>query len=274
MRRSGGRLRGLGGRRNRRVDREGRAERARRVWRAIKLGGVLVGSGVVAFHAVRLADSQGWLDLFRIRTVRVVGASITRPDVLVAEAGLMGADLHLWSPLQPYAERVERDPMIATAGFERDFPNRLVLTVVERAPLVFLELDRLAPVDSTGRVLPVTAFQPSWDVPILRAEWPAGEIAREGTVRLEPVREMLTWLERVAAQYPALAREISSIDLARDGTIVLHLVHVDGEIVLDGDTPIQKVGLVDDVVGDLRRKGISFVRLDLRFNDQIVVRRG
>jgi hypothetical protein len=51
-------------------------------------------------------------------------------------------------------------------------------------------------------------------------------------------------------------------------------VHAPGEVLLARETPVDKMALVDDVLRDLRKKGVSFTRLDLRFPDQIVVRRG
>ena len=56
-----------------------------------------------------------------------------------------------------------------------------------------------------------------------------------------------------------------------DGTLTLHLVHAAGDVLLARDTPVDKMGWVDEVIGDLQKKGVAFTRLDLRFPDQIVV---
>lgn len=264
----------LRGRRNRRVDRPRRAERKRRLLGMAKLVVVLFGLGLAGWHAVRFADAHDWLDVFRVREVRVVGVDVTHPTVLVAEAGLMGAEIHWWSPLGAYVERVERDPMVASARFERRFPNGLILQVVEREPVALLSIDRLTPVDSTGVVLPVTPYRSEWSVPVLSVTWPPEQVTSSGRVRPGAVREALSWLGEVTRRFPELAAEVSAIELDRSGTMVLHLVHARGEVVLDGETPIEKLALVDDVLLDLRRKGIGYRLLDLRFENQIVVRRG
>ncbi len=258
---------------NRRVDRERRRERRRKALRIGKLVTLVAILALAAHHGARLADSRGWLDPFRVREVRVEGARLANPNVLVAEAGLMGEELHWWSSLHAYVSNVERDPFVASARFRRRFPNGLTLEVEERAPVALLALDRLAPVDSAGRILPVSAFRRDFDAPILTVAWPADQVARDGVVRLEPVRAMLRRLGEIAVHYPVLSREISGIRMESDGEIALTLVHAEGEVVMDPSTPLDKLALVDDVVRDLRRKGIAYDRLDLRFPDQIVVKR-
>ncbi len=78
-------------RRNRRVDRslrEVRRDRRRTVAKGIVTMAVV---GFAVWQLGRLAEARDWLDLFRVREVTVVGAEVTHPSVLVAEAGLMGA---------------------------------------------------------------------------------------------------------------------------------------------------------------------------------------
>jgi cell division septal protein FtsQ len=236
--------------------------------------GVVVGLLALAIHhGARLADARGWLDPFRVREVRVEGITLANPNVLVAEAGLMGETVHWWTPLHDYVANVERDPLVQSASFHRRFPNGLTLEVVERRPVALLALDRLAPVDSTGRVLPVTAYREDFDAPVLTTPWPADRVARAGRVENPAVRAMLARLGEIAIHYPVLSREISAIRMESDGAIALTLVHAEGEVVMDHATPLAKLALVDDVVRDLRRKGVAYDRLDLRFEDQIVVSR-
>jgi len=84
----------------------------------------------------------------------------------------------------------------------------------------------------------------------------------------------VAWLTEVGRRYPELAGEISSLEIDAGGTLTLRLVHAPGEVLLARETPVDKMALVDDVLRDLRQKGITFTHLDLRFPDQIVVRRG
>ncbi len=259
---------------NRRVDRERRADRRRRIRRGVRLAILGLALGALGYQGLRMADTRGWLSPFRIRDVRVVGARVTDPRVLVAEAGLMGRSVSWWSSLGRYAEQVERDPMIAAAQLERRFPNGLTLVVEERSPIALIELERLTPVDPEGRVLPFSAFQEGWDVPVLALAWDDPDEVAGGAIRLGPVREAVAWLVQVRREYPSLYRELSAILLERSGTITLRLVHTEGSVVLDRTTPLEKLALVDDVLRDLREKGIGYMSVDLRFDDQIIVQKG
>lgn len=261
-------------RRNRRVDRslrEVRRDRRRALAKGILTMAVV---GFAVWQLGRLAEARDWLDLFRVREVTVVGAEVTHPSVLVAEAGLMGAELHWWSELGDYVERVERDPLVFEATFRRRFPNRLTLEVVEREPAAFLDADRLTPVDSLGRVLPVDPYHTDWSAPILKVERREDARARQGRIPPGTVRRTLAILGEVSRRYPALSREISAVELDPVGTVTLRLVHAEGAVVLDVTTPIEKLALIDDVLKDLEEKGLGHRVVDLRFEDQIVVRRG
>lgn len=259
---------------NRRVDRTRREIRRDRLHSVAKGAIVLLVAGFTAWQGARLAEAREWLDLFRVREVKVVGAEVAHPTVLVAEAGLMGARLHWWSSLERYVERVKRDPLVAEATLHRRFPNRLTLEVVERVPVAFLDADRLTPVDSLGRVLPVDPFHTDWDAPILTADGRPDAAAHEGRIPPGAVRTTLATLGEISRRYPTLSREISAVELDGAGTVTLRLVHADGAIVLDVSTPIEKLALIDDVLKDLRDKGLRFRAVDLRFDDQIVVRKG
>ena len=68
------------------------------------------------------------------------------------------------------------------------------------------------------------------------------------------------------------AKPVPGIDA--EGMLTLHLVHAAGEVLLARDTPVDKMGWVDEVIRDLQEKGVEFTRLDLRFPDQIVVATG
>lgn len=259
---------------NRRVDRDRRQARRRATRRTVKALALAVVLGTVGVQGLRMADTRGWLSPLRIRDVRVVGARVADPRVLVAEAGLMGRPVHWWSSLGAYTEQVERDPLVAAARFERRFPNRLTLVIEERRPIALVELDRLTPIDPAGRVLPVSAFQEGWDAPIFAPGWDAEAPFAGGRLKPGPILEAVRWLAQVRGEYPALYREISAIDLEREGTLTLRLVHTEGVIVLDRTTPIDKLALVDDVIRDLREKGIEYLNMDLRFEDQIIVKKG
>ncbi|HYO45457.1 MAG TPA: FtsQ-type POTRA domain-containing protein [Gemmatimonadota bacterium] len=261
---------------NRRVDRELVALRRGKAVRAVRLTLLAAVCGFGGYHVVRMADARGWLSPFLVREVRVVGAEVADPGVLVAEAGLIGEELHYWSVLDPYVQRVRRDPLVERARFRRRFPNRITLEITERRPIALLSLDRLTPVDSTGMVLPVNPFHAGWDAPVLKVEQRSSgaQVVHGGMVRDTVVAGAIAWITEVGRRYPELAREISSMEIDSKGMLTLRFVHAAGEVLLARDTPVDKMGWVDEVLQDLQKKGVTFTRLDLRFPDQIVVATG
>ena len=87
--------------------------------------------------------------------------------------------------------------------------------------------------------------------------------------------------EGLARVYGALAfgGSLDGVRLLGDETIDAAveeqpLVHAEGTVLVDSETPVAKLALLDDVLRDLREKSLSYRQLDLRFKDQIVVRRG
>jgi hypothetical protein len=264
----------VGRRQNRWVDREQMAARRASIKHGLRWGVVVIACGLSTFHLGKLAHTRGWLFPFLVREVRVVGAEVAHPGVLVAEAGLVGKRLHYWSRLDDHLDLVLRDPLIVEASFERRLPNRLTLVVVERQPVALLGLERLTPVDEAGRVLPVSAFHGGWDVPVMAVDWPTEEVVLDGRVQVGLIRWALGWLGEVELAMPTLYHEISTVELDGDGTVRLRLTRSDCTVLLDQNTPFEKLTLVDDVLRDLTNKGETFFQLDLRFEDQIVVRRG
>jgi hypothetical protein len=264
----------VGRRQNRWVDREQMAARRETIKRGLRWGVVVIACGLSTFHLGKLAHTRGWLSPFLVREVRVVGAEVAHPGVLVAEAGLVGKRLHYWSRLDDHLDLVLRDPLIVEASFERRLPNRLTLVVVERQPVALLGLERLTPVDGAGRVLPVSAFHGGWDVPVMMIDWPTEEVVLDGRVQVGPIRWALDWLGKVELAMPTLYQEISTVELDGDGTVRLRLTRSECTVLLDQNTPFEKLALLDDVLRDLADKGEAFFQLDLRFEDQIVVRRG
>jgi hypothetical protein len=264
----------VGRRQNRWVDREQMAARRETIKRGLRWGVVVIACGLSTFHLGKLAHTRGWLSPFLVREVRVVGAEVAHPGVLVAEAGLVGKRLHFWSRLDDHLDLVLRDPLIVEASFERRLPNRLTLVVVERQPVALLGLERLTPVDGAGRVLPVSAFHGGWDVPVMTIDWPTEDVVLDGRVQVGPIRWALDWLGEVELAMPTLYQEISTVELDGDGTVRLRLTRSECTVLLDQNTPFERLALVDDVLRDLAEKGETFFQLDLRFEDQIVVRRG
>lgn len=115
----------------------------RRVTAMLVLGGILLGAGVgYAIYSLR------------VTAVRVVGAKTVATNDVVAAAGLHGDERILWTQMSRIAGRVRRVPGVASARADRSLPGTVVITVVERTPLVRLDSHRGIAADRTGLLFP------------------------------------------------------------------------------------------------------------------------
>ena len=98
----------------------------------------------------------------RVTQVRVVGAQTLSPEQVLAEARVPARTNIFWMLKQPFAQRLQSDPLVDHASRSIELPHRLVLTVTERQPRAVLAgggrfwlLDRKGvPYEELGRPLP------------------------------------------------------------------------------------------------------------------------
>ncbi len=244
------------------------ARRRRR--RALLAAGVPLGA-LLVFLACRVAFREG---LFRVREISFRGLVHAQPAVLVAEAGLTRRR-SMFDDFAFVSANLARDPLVREARVRRELPARLVVEVLERAPVAYWAADSaLVPVDAEGRVLPLDPARYGWDLPVLMAPRPAGggsEI-HAGRIVDGDARALLRLVIGIRDRVPEVSRRVSTAELEPGGRVVLHLMGEGGEVRLRLETPIAKVALLPDVVRDLELKREGFESLDLSFQDQIVVR--
>ncbi len=74
----------------------------------------------------------------RVTQVRVEGAQTLTPQQIVEEARVPSRTNIFWMLRQPFAQRLQSDPIIDHAARSIEMPNRLVLSVTERQPRAIL----------------------------------------------------------------------------------------------------------------------------------------
>ncbi len=74
----------------------------------------------------------------RVTEVRVVGAQALTPEQVYAEARVPARTNIFWMLRQPFAKRLQSDPLVDHASRSIELPHRLVLTVTERQPRAVL----------------------------------------------------------------------------------------------------------------------------------------
>lgn len=103
-------------------------ESAPRVWRWL-VPLVLVAAAGFALHSP-------WLSLHE---VEILGSVRSDPAAGVAKAGVGEGAILVWIDTGAVADQVRRDPWVADARVTRVWPDRLVVEVIERTPVIWIE---------------------------------------------------------------------------------------------------------------------------------------
>jgi len=206
---------------------------------------------------------------FRVRAVRVEGLRNLSAEE-VERVAAVPAQANLWDDPEPVAARVRAHALVREVSVVRRLPATLVVRVSEREPVALMPTPTLEPVDREGHRLPLDPARLRLDLPVLR---PGGSsaAARAPAAIAPAARE----IARLAEADPSFWANVSvvSAEGSRDVTLDLSepAVRVRVRIPL---TPLrlrEAMAVLDDVTG---RTGEPPAIIDLRFADQVVVRRG
>jgi cell division septal protein FtsQ len=209
---------------------------------------------------------------FAVGAVEVRGAWRVPAERIVEAAGIP-AGINFWR-LDPdaVAARVEALPEIRRVDVVRELPNRVTIVVEERRPFTLVHGERLHWLDEEGRVLGVEPSAVALPVPVI-----SGLTEEElATIRSAPsprVRAAVRLIRALLRSGSALATEISEIDMSRrDGPV---LYTVDGiEVRLGAEEWEERLARLEGVLAQVAAGDGAVRAIDLRFRDQVVLRRG
>ncbi|OLD98177.1 MAG: hypothetical protein AUG80_08880 [Candidatus Rokubacteria bacterium 13_1_20CM_4_68_9] len=240
---------------------------ATRRWLAIAVIVVAGGSGV--------AGGVRWLltaPRFAIAGVEVRGVSRVSAERVVEAAGIPArANIFRIDPATVTA-RLQTVPEILRADVIRELPNRVTILVEERRPFTLVSNGTLHWLDEEGRLLGEEPHAVAPNVPVISGLSEA-ELA---ALRTEPgpkARAALTLIRSLLRSGSALVGEISEIDMSgREGPV---LYTVDGiEVRLGAEEWEERLARLAGVLAQIGRTGEGVTTIDLRFRDQVVLRKG
>lgn len=183
--------------------------RARRRWRPRLPGGRR--GWAVATAVVALLALLGWLavgtSLWGVRQVRVDGVEALTDEEVRQAAGIVPETPLLRVRPDQVAERVRALPPVATVEVRRDWPDTVVIEVVEREPVAAVPAgDQHLLVDAEGVVVRAVA-EPPVELPLVVLDRPGPE---------DPAtRAALTVLTALTPQLRADLETLTATDLDR-----------------------------------------------------------
>jgi cell division protein FtsQ len=248
----------------------GRRRRPRRPlpWRQA-IGAV----ALVAGTAVAVVMAGHWVltsPRFAVVAVEVRGASRVPPQRILEISGIVHGT-NLWRIDPGHVRgRLEALPEIRRADVVRELPNRVSILVEERRPFTLVHSARLHWLDEDGRLLGEEKNAVATDVPVISG-LSEDELVTMRTTPGPRARAAITLIRALLRTGSALAAEISEIDMSRSEGPVLYTV--DGvEVRLGTEEWEERLARLEGVLSQVATGDVQGV--DLRFRDQVVLRRG
>lgn len=230
--------------------------------RRIALAALLPAALAAPLWGPRLLAATPW---FPVKRVEVVGSRIVAPHEVVAASGIRRGE-SLWSDPRGWEERLGRHPALAGAEVTRRLPGTLRVEVREKRPVGLVEAETLRPVTAAGELLPVDPARIPVDLPLIRVE---------GRVTDPATRALLAEVERLGGLDAGLLARVSEVKWAGKGVLLLSLSAPDARVLVPvgvGSTPLRQLrAALEDVEGRLAGAA-GPVHVDLRYQDQVVVR--
>jgi len=203
--------------------------------------------------------------------VRVEGLHYLDAARVLEVAGLeRGADLFALD-FERARQRLLLHPRVAAAEFRRRGLRSLTIRIEERLPVLLVAHGVPWEIDSDGVLLAPLAEGVAADVPLLAGpsleRLPAG--SRLGTVE---VRRGLAWMRALSARELSLGGQISELDVTEQHPTGLLLMN--GTRVLSSAWPpgTRTLSALRVVLADLAHRGMRAQEVDLRFENQVIVR--
>ena len=223
----------------------------------------------LAAVASRAPEALAKVEAFRITEVRLEGNRfLTQAEV---EKTLAVPPLaSVWDDLDAWEDRLRSHPLVEDAEISRRFPGTLILRVVERNPVALVSNPTLEPVDASGQFLPIDPAAHRLDLPLITI----GGRGRVKTLSAAERRLVAGEIARMSQGDPEFLARISEVSLDPRGDLRAEIFDPPMTLLFRPHLPSRRIQEGLRVLGDalIRFEGAEIAKLDLRYEDQVVVR--
>ena len=159
------------------------------------------------------------------------------------------------------------DPWVLGTSVKRVLPSTLRISLHERTPSALAVIgDLVHLVDRTGYVIGPSGFATADDLPVL-----TGLDGYSGDELARALQQGVLLIERLRAQAPLLAEEISELDLSRSDRLAVRTVSPGPRLLLDPRAIERNVNPYLRLRRDIERGYGSIEYVDLRWSDRISI---
>jgi len=226
-------------------------------------------AAALAAVVARIPEALAEIEAFRVTDVRLKGTRFL--EKAEAEA-LMAVPPHasVWDDTSEWEARLETHPLVMKAKIHRRFPGTLLLDIVESEPVALFPSPTLVPVDDSGRILPIDPTLHRLDLPLIAAGGGEGPESLTQAERGQLAME----LSRLAGGDPGFGGQISDLIMDPSGDIRAQFLKPHVVFHFRPGLPSRRIQDGLRVLADAtaRFNQDQVVNLDLRYEDQVVVR--
>ncbi len=222
--------------------------------------------------------SFSWADFAsytRIATISMKGQSLLNSDEYLKDIAIEDSISILDLDIREIHETLEENPFVKAARVSRRFPKRVIIEVMERQPLAWVNSTSNLYIDTEGYVLPYHHALDEMDLPIMSNFNPAKELYPEGELAIsQPVRLAGTLLNWMVNSYPSLYDGLSEIRLNPSDDYELVLESHPTRIILGKEKLVEKLQVLSVFEETLHHKRslTDYTYLDLRYHNQVIAK--
>lgn len=209
---------------------------------------------------------------FALAGVDVRGTHRVSIDRIVEAADLPAGISIFAVDTRAVAARVEALPEVRRAEVIRELPNRMAIVVEERRPFTLLHTGRFHWVDEEARAMGEERQAVVAPVPLITG-LTEDDVAAMRTAPGPKAQAAIAIIQTLMRRGSALTEEIAEIDVRRHDGPVLYTM--DGiEVRLGNEDWGDRLARLEGVLAQVARDEAPVSVVDLRFRDQVVLRRG
>ena len=211
------------------------------------------------------------MQMFRVEDVEVRGLRYIEESEIVDLLDL-SPETSVWSEKAQWHDRVASHPLVKSVRVSRRLPDGLLLLVTERVPIALGPTPTLEPMDAEGRRLPLDPAEYRLDLPVIHS---ARRPPRGSRHFPAEVRRLAAEVEHLMAADTSFLQLVSSVAWSGRGAVAVRWTEPAVEFLLPSHASPARLreglGALADAASR-EREGMPDV-IDLRFADQVVVRR-
>jgi cell division protein FtsQ len=228
---------------------------------------------VIAIPSYFIINWSKSSDLFILKKVKIEGNNFVTDEEILKLASIKISDKLYEVDITSRQKRISENPFIKGVTITRNPPSTLVITIIEREPVFFLNETDLYPVDNEGYIMPHLKIGKMYDLPIVSGikvkEKKFGEKNKD-----TKINQTILLLEKIKEIDKNLYHIISEIHFDKNEEIRLHLIKGGSEIVVGKNDFLKKFVYLGGFLRELNKETeinkIDYI--DLRFENQIVVK--